>query len=348
MTLTPLLSELCSAPGVAGFEGPVQDLIRRRLLEMGIEPSADRLGNLVAHLPGEGPKVLLVAHSDEVGLIVRKIHPAGYLFIERIGGLSSEVLSGQRVQVWTTSGPVDGVICAFPQHLKKSRPSLELSDLFIDTGVQSRQEVLDLGIETGLPVTFQPSFHEHRGRVSGKSLDDRIGCYLLLRLAECLREAVLPCDLYLSFVVQEENLLRGAEPVAYSLQPDYVIGLDGTLAFDTPDLLDGQNEVVLGSGTVIKVMDHLRGMGIGFIPHLGLRRHLEAQAAAAGIPFQREVVTGLSTAASPLPFIRSGLPTAAVSFPLRYTHSPVEMADIQDIQHTLDLLIRLANNPWTG
>ncbi len=343
-----LLAELCTLPGIAGHEGPVSDRIQAALKSLGLESFRDRIGNLVARLPGNGRRGVIFAHMDEVGLIVRKIHPAGFIYVERVGGASAQVLSGQRVHLWTSEGPVTGAVGARHQHISNPQEVVDLANLYIDIGLDSRELVLGRGIQVGTPVTYAGGLDVLDRRVSGKSLDDRMGCFLLLRLAEMLRSHTLPVDLSLVFVVQEETILRGAVPAIYDLEPDWAVGLDATLAFDTPDLADGQNEIALGQGTVIKVMDHLRGQGLGFISHLGLRQHAERVAESRGIRIQREVVTGLSTAATPLPYLRSGLPVAAISFPLRYAHSPVEMVDLGDAQASLDLMEGLVLQPWEG
>ncbi len=141
-------------------------------------------------------------------------------------------------------------------------------------------------------------------------------------------------------------MLTAGVPVANSIQPDWILGVDGTLSFDTPDLANGQNTVALGAGPVFKVLDRIRGAGQGMVSHQGLRRHLETLARTAGIPFQREVVIGITTAVTPLPFAAAGIPTAAVSFPLRYSHSAIEIAGIDDIRARAGLLEQAVRSPW--
>jgi putative aminopeptidase FrvX len=238
------------------------------------------------------------------------------------------------------------VIGALPQHLANSHGIPGLAEMYIDIGVQSRLAAEEVGIEVGSPVAYASVFEIMNGRIASKAMDDRGGCTLLLQLAERIVADEVPADVFLVFAVQEETALRGAVPAIYEIQPDYAIGVDATLAFDTPDLNDGQTEVCLGGGVVFKVLDHIRGSGLGFISHPGLRRHLEQLAHEHEIPFQREVVTGLSTAATPLPYVRSGLPVAGVSFPLRYSHSPVEVADTTDLENTLALLELAVQHPW--
>jgi putative aminopeptidase len=339
---------LCAKPGLPGFEGPVAEFLASLLQARGIETRIDRIGNVIAHVPGNGPRAMLVAHMDEVGLLVRKLHPAGFLSVERLGGTSPHVLPGKRVLVWTEKGPLTGVMSAVPMHLTAETPQSGVPGMHIDLGVRGQAEAQALGVEVGLPVTYSPSFERLNHCVASKSLDDRLGCFLLLELAERVQSQGANCDRWLVFVVQEENRLMAGAPVANTIQPDWVLGVDGTLAFDTPDLPNSQNSVALGAGPVIKVMDRLRPSGQGLIAHQGLRRQLESLATAAGMPFQREVVIGISTAVTPLPFIAAGIPTAALSFPLRYSHSAIEMADIDDIQATAGLLEQAVMSPWQG
>jgi endoglucanase len=341
-----LLDRLCAAPGIPGFEGPAADVVRAQLEAWGIEYTSDGIDNLTAHIPGKGPKVALVAHLDEVGLIVRKIHPGGYLYVERLGGTSVHVLPGQHVDVWVDGRPIRGVVGALPQHLNPGGQSVSLETLYIDVGVGSAQAAIEMGLQVGTPVTYVPALVCLENKVVSKALDDRLGCHLLLRLAKAVIDVPPESDLYLVFTVQEETLQRAADPVIRQIQPDYVVGVDGTLAFDTPDLADGQNDIYLGGGTAIKVMDAIRGQGMGLVAHPPLRKHLERLAEEARIPFQREVLTGLTTAVTPLPYLFNGLPVAALSFPMRYAHSPVEMADLDDVENTYRLLEKLVRIPW--
>jgi len=341
-----LLAELCALPGVAGFEQPVAGRLQQELADMGISSRRDRIGNLIAHIPGSGPRLMLFAHMDEVGLLVRKIHPNGFLFVERLGGTSPHVLPGKKMLVWTAEGPIPGVVGALPMHLAADRSRTAVEEIYIDLGVRSRQQAETLGMEVGLPVTFAAEFFEFNGSIAAKSLDDRLGCWLLVELARRLIERPADCDLHLAFLVQEENVFFASLPAAQGIQPDYAIGVDATLAFDTPDLIDGQTDLHLGGGAVIKIMDRIRGSGIGFVAHSELRAHIERLAKDNGIPFQREIVIGLSTLASLLPFAGAGVPVAAVSFPLRYAHSALEVCDVSDVLAAGALLELAVRCPW--
>lgn len=342
------LENLCAAQGISGFEAPAAEAIKGCFNRMGIQSRLDKVGNLIVHLPGHGPRVLLVAHLDETGYIVRKILADGFLQLERVGGAAWPALIGQHVQVWTETGQVPGVIGMTPPHIAAGAVPADLGKLFVDIGVRSLSDAQTLGIEIGNPLTCKPIFQVMQRRVSAKALDDRAGCALLVHLAEQLLGTELNCDLYLAFVVQEENLLVGAQPVVFNIEPDWILGLDATLTYDTPDLGSAYSDVALGKGPAIKIMDHIRGRGQGFISHLELRKHIEYLAREEQIPLQREIATGISTAVAPLPFTQAGYPVAALSFPLRYSHSPAEVADLDDLSQTLDLLLAIVRSPWLG
>lgn len=343
-----LLAQLTALPGVSGFEEPVRHFIAQRLQQIDVPFQIDSLGNLVAHIPGNGPRVLFVAHTDEVGHVVSKVRSDGYLSIERIGGVSATALSGQAVQVWTANGFLPGVVGVYPQHLERLDPEPLQRRPFVDIGTRSREEALSCGVKVGAVVTYAPNFTRLNQRlIRSKALDDRVGCYLLLQLATQCREKHAPVDLFLAFTVQEESNLRGAVPVTRAVAPQYIIGLDITLAFDTPDLVPlEQSEVALGKGPALKVMDHLPGSLYGTIAHPGLRAHIESIATTRNIPLQYEVVMGLTTSISPLAFVETDIAAIGLSIPSRYNHSPVEVVSFDDIVAAGRLLQELVASPW--
>lgn len=343
-----LLESLCAASGVAGFEEPVARVLAGYLEQAGVACRQDRVGNLIARVPGEGPRVLLVAHMDEVGFMVRKVEKDGFVRLERVGGAALETLPGQHLMFAGEGGPVTGVVGMVPPHLQTAGKSAGLASIYVDLGARSREQVAKMGITVGTVAVYAPRFQVMQGCVSAKALDDRAGCALLAQLAGMAAAGSLPCDLSLAFVVQEENVLVGAQPVVHDLQPDWILGVDATLTYDTPELDSTYADMRLGDGPAVKVMDHIRGRGQGLVAHPALRCHIENTAQQAGLPLQREVAVGISTAVSPLPFQNAGFPTAAVSFPLRYSHSPAEVADVSDLNRTLSLLYHVLTNPWTG
>jgi len=332
-----LLEELTGIAGVSGREQKLAEVIRRNF-HSAFKISTDPLGNLIAHLPGSGPKLLLIAHMDEVGLIVQSISSQGFLMVERIGGISIRSLFGNRMDLWTGGKKLPAIVGVLPGHLDNQEP-VKMSDCYVDIGASSYHDAVEMGVQVGDVLTWPPDFQQlHESTISSKALDDRLGCFALLTLGEELAGETLHSDLYIAFVVQEETMLGGGLPVAYAVQPDLAIGIDGTLAFDTPDTQGSQSNTCLGKGPVLKWMDAIRGKQAVYVPDMNLNQQIRQIAHDKKIPLQHEVLTGLSTAITPIPYQGNGVRTAALSLPIRYHHSPIESANLNDVRTLIDLL----------
>ena len=341
-----MLALLSETPGLPGREALVMDRIQHALPEMWMAET-DLIGNLVCHNPeweGCGPKVMLMAHMDEVGLIVRRILPTGFLQVQRIGGMGVRALPGSRLNLWTSEGKcVPAQMGTLPQHLDTTT-FLSLDEMYIDIGVESQQEAAEIGVQVGDGITWESRFEQFgENSIRGKAFDDRLGCFVLLTLAHNLvAQKILPvCDLYFAFVVQEETRLTGGLPSVQRYDPEIVIGLDGTLPFDTPDLLNGQNDVHLGGGPALKWLEAIRGKMACTVPDMRLAQIVRNTAREFGIPLQDEVIVGIGTALNPVPYANEGVRIVGLSLPVRYHHSPVEMADLRDIKWMVSLLSEL-------
>ena len=332
-----LLARLTAVSGISGREWQVAELIRSALPAQ-YEVQQDALGNLTVHVPGKGKRVMLMAHMDEVGLIVRRVLENGFLRVERLGGINLHALPGSLLTLTTEKGSLDAVVGLLPQHLDNNAEP-ELNSLYLDIGAGSAREVSEMGVQVGDSLTWSaPLKRIGSKRVCSKALDDRLGCWVLLMLAEQIKPADLSCDLYLTFSVQEETMLKGGLPAVNTFAPEVVIGVDGTLTFDTPELIGEQSEIVIGGGPTVKWMDTIRGKQVTFVPDQDLVRYARQAAEQLHIPLQSEIVVGLSTAVSSIPLMGSGIATLALSLPIRYHHSPVEMADLSDVLHMVQLL----------
>ena len=336
-----ILSELTRLPGLPGREHLVASFIQKCLPKVKWQLHIDALGNLIAHFPGEGKRVMIMAHMDEVGLIVNRITPDGYLKVERMGGMGIDALPGNRLELWTSQGCYPAQVGVLPYHLN-NQASLDMASIYVDIGCRSQAEVVKMEVQVGDGLTWASSLQKlPNHRLSGKALDDRLGCLLLITLAQELIDHPSACDLIFAFVVQEETMLMGGLPVVQTWQPDIVIGIDGTLTFDTPDLNNQQCELVLGKGPALKLMDVLRGRQVSYVPNRELVQKIRSIAQDQSIPLQNEVIVGLSTALSPVPYASHGLATAALSLPIRYHHSPNEMVDLIDAEYLVQLLVAL-------
>lgn len=327
-----LLERVTSAFGVSGREEDV-----RRVVEGMIRPhaevSVDTLGNLIARKPGPGPRLLMVAHLDEVGLIVSEVEENGFLrFMTVGGGLQAWRLVGARVVF--ESGAVGVVGEEKVDEVKELRPA----KLFIDVGATSADEARALTGGIGAMASFAPDFAACGRRVIAKALDDRAGCALLVRLLIELQE--VPNELVAVFSVQEELGQRGARTAAYALEPAVAVAVDVTPAGDTPEA--ERRTVRLGEGPAVKVMDS------GLIAHPKVRELLFAAAAGEGLAYQREVLERGKTDAAAIQTTMAGVPSGAVSLPCRYVHSAGEVVDLEDLEGAYRLLRAVALTPLSG
>lgn len=341
-----LIKTLVDTPGVSGREYRVAEVITAALPQTGWQVDSDSIGNLTARKAGTGKKVLFVAHMDEVGLIVRRITPDGFLKIERLGGISVHTLPGSAMDLWTETGRLDALVGAEPAHLANGNTqALTSENLYVDVGASSLEDVRGLGVNVGDVLTWKSLLGRLTDqRIRGKALDDRLGCFTLIKLAELLETETVDADITLAFVVQEESMIFEAAPIVQRVDPDIVIGVDGTLPFDTPDIKEQQSEISLGNGPCIKLMDAIRGKS-AYLPNWALTQEIIRFMDHKGLPYQREIVIGLSTALSMVPFMNKGIRTASLSLPIRYHHSAVEVADVNDLFNLINLLLALlANN----
>lgn len=327
-----LLERLTRLSGVAGREERAREALAE-LLRPYADLRVDRLGNLIAHKPGPGPRLMLVAHLDEIGLIVTEVEEKGFLRFAQVGVLPPAWrLVGTRVVF------ADGVPGVVGQEKVEELKELRLAKLFVDVGATGADEARRLTGGTGAMASFAPTFTVSGRRVTAKSLDDRAGCALLVRLLAELSES--PNDLWVVFSVQEEVGQRGARTAAWGINPALAVAVDVTPAGDTPE--SERRTVRLGAGPAVKVMD------TGLIAHPLVRELLFATAEDEGLPYQREVLERGTTDAAPIQVNMEGVPAGVLSLPCRYVHSPAEMVDLDDLEAAYRLLRALALRPLAG
>lgn len=336
-----LIKSLVTTPGLPGREALITEKISQAIPSSGWEINQDPVGNLTARKSGQGKKLLFIAHMDEVGLIVRRITDDGFLKVERLGGIGVHVLPGSSMELWTSKGKsLEALVGAPSAHLVNGRSQdIEIEDLYIDIGAHSKEEARALGVNIGDGLTWKSDLQLLNGtRIRGKALDDRLGCFALIKVATLLGDIEQDYDIMVAFVVQEEAMLLEAAPIVRVFEPDIVIGVDGTLPFDTPDIDEPQSDLFLGKGPCIKLMDAIRGK-IAYLPSWDLTRTIIRYMDESGFVYQPEVVIGLSTAVSLVPFMNSGVKTACFSLPIRYHHSAVELADVYDLERLIEIMI---------
>ena len=331
-----LLEELSNAFGPSGCESEVRKVLIPVLRDRVDDLMIDALGNLIAFKRGTAPeprlKVMLDAHTDEVGLMITRLDKNGLLGFRAVGGIDERLLLAKGVLIGEKRLP--GVIIAPPVHLSKPeerKKVIPIEQMAIDVGASSRDEAQGL-VQVGDYATFDTRFEvltrDGLRTVKGKAFDDRIGCAVAAAVVEGEYEA----DLYLSFSAQEEVGLRGARVAAFRIQPDLAFALEGTICDDMPKDKDVSPTTELGKGPAITVMDR------SFIADKRLVQLLVDQAQALDIPVQFKQPGMGGTDAGAIHLSRTGVPSVALSVPCRYIHSPVSVASLEDFDHTVALL----------
>jgi putative aminopeptidase len=341
------LLTLMRLPGLAGHEQRVAAFVRERLREHVEEVREDRLGNVIATLPGSDPRapsVMLFAHLDSLGFVVRKIDADGFVRIHRLGGIPEKVLPGLRVEIGRADGgTLPAVIGMKAHHVtppeEKSRVN-PLAELFLDVGASDKAEAEAMGVRVGAPVTY--AGHAERlgaHRVSGTAVDNRSGCLVILETLRALARARPAATVHVVGTVQEEFNLRGALPVAQTLQPDIAICIDIAVSGDTPDLRDTV-DVRMGHGPTVSFYSfHSRGTLNGLLPHPALVRDVLETAQRQGIGVQRSTMFGGLTDASYVQLVGAGVACIDLGIPARFTHTPIESCDLRDVAALIDLLV---------
>jgi len=323
-----VIQELVESYGPSGVETQVRDAIRAYVEPLVDEVRVDALGSLIAHKAGDGQRLLLDAHMDEIGVMVTYIDEKGFARFTSIGGVSPLTCIGSRVAFEDGTLGVIGV-----EQKRDDRNKVpKLEQLYIDVGATGRD---DCPVQVGDPAVFVRPFTAQGTRLVAKAMDDRIGCAVLIETLRRLEDT--PHDLYVVFAVQEEVGLRGARTSAYGIEPDMAIAVDVTTTGDTPEARP--MAVKLGEGPAVKVQDR------GMIAHPRVRRLLIDRAAEAGIPYQLEVLEQGTTDAAAMQLARSGVPAGCLSIPCRYVHSPSEMVDEADVENGVRLLLEVLQKP---
>lgn len=345
------LIDLMGIPGLSGHEDRVRRAIAERLKVEGIASRSDRLGNLIATFDGDPdcPSVMLFTHMDQLGFIVRKIEDDGMIRVERLGGVPERALASQAVTLCVDDGrDVAGVLYNKSHHATQPDEKyvvLKAPELRIDTGHGSKAAVEAAGVKIGTPVVYRPQVLElANDRLAGTSVDDRAGCAVLLDVARALKARESGPTVHLVFSVQEEFNLRGAVVAAQTLKPDIAIQIDLMLATDTPEMAD-RGEMALGGGPGISLYSfHGRGTLNGVIPHPSAVRLFEDAAEAEDIPLQRSAQVGVLTDLSYVQLVGDGVVAIDVGFPMRYSHSSLEVCDLADLAKLTQLLLAALRN----
>ena len=313
-----LLNELTQGFGPSGREENISEIIKKQITPYVDEIKTDALGNLIARKKGNAKKIMVASHMDEIGVVVTFIDDNGFLRFSGVGGLNKQDILYKRVRF---ENGTEGVIGTEEENKDRL-----LSKMFIDIGAKDKADAEKL-VSIGDMAVFSGEMKVLGNTVISKALDDRVGCYILI---ETIKNIKSDNDLYFVFTVQEEVGLRGAKTAGYGVNPDYAVVIDVTDTGDTPKSPD--MALKLGGGAAIKVMDS------SVLCDSFIRTSLIECAKNNNIKYQLEVMQDGGTDAGAISLSRSGVKTGGISIPLRYMHSPSEMADISDIKACIELL----------
>lgn len=338
------LLEFAQYSGVSGFEHDIVRVIASQLKKVVDHLEVDHAGNIFATIHGANPglNLMIAAHTDQIGYVVKSIDAHGFIRFYGQGGVIPSLTVGRKVRIKGHLGIV-GVKAGHIQKPDEKVKIKEMHELYIDMGLNSREEVLALGIDTGTPITYAETIDEfyNRDLLAGPAVDNRLGCAILFLLLEELArpevKATLCGTICGVFTVQEEVGLRGAKIAAHRLNPELAIALDTIPAGDTPETnTPVELPIYLGQGPVIPVIS---GGGVrGNVMSTSVRDILTNRAKANNLPYQLAIFEGGTSDASAIHLEQDGIPTGAITIPRRYSHSPVEMADLRDAEAAYHLL----------
>ncbi|MDD3656911.1 MAG: M42 family metallopeptidase [Atribacterota bacterium] len=339
-----LLKKLCEAPGISGYESQITDIIQEGLKGICDKVEIDRLGNVIAlkkatkkEENSKAKKVMLAAHMDQIGFLVKSIDQNGFIRFAVVGGFDPKTLVAQRVIIHGKKRVI-GVIGSKPIHVleeteKKKAPAMK--EFFIDIGLEKKE--VEAIIQPGDAITFDRDFVQLNDKmVTSLALDNRAGVYVIMEAIRRVRNHHV--DIYAVATSQEEVGLRGATTSSYVIEPDIGIAVDVTMALDTPGIREEEKGCALGKGTAIAVMNS------SMIAHRGLFQFLKELAEKNNINYQMDVMERGGTDAGSIQKSRHGVITGGISVPTRYIHSVVEMCHIDDIEATIKLLVYFLEN----
>ncbi len=329
--------DLLSTPSPSGYEQAIQDVIRKYAKTFADTVTTDYHGNVIAAKNPDAPiRVMLAGHCDQIGLSVQYIDPEGFLYVIPLGGWDMVVLVGQKVLVWTKSGPINGVIGRKPIHLlspddRKKVP--EITDLWVDIGAKSKEEAEAL-VNVGDAITVELGHRMLRNNfISAPAMDDKSGAWVVMEALRRTNSKKLKCAVFSVATVQEEVGLRGAMSSAYDVNPDIGIAVDVTFSTDCPTIdKKSGSDIAVGSGPVITRGPNMNPRVVEQFRQIADKNKIPLQWCASGRP--------PGTDAAAIQVARGACASALVSIPNRYMHTPVEIVSLDDMDNAATLLAR--------
>jgi endoglucanase len=330
------LEKLSNAFGPSGNEEDVAEILGKELKEYADEVIVDKLGNILCHHEGKKgyPKIMLSAHMDEVGFIVTFIEDNGFLRFDTLGGITNNVMPGQKILFKGEKGFLKGIVGTKPPHIMtpdELNKMIPKEDLFIDIGADSLTQAQKKGADVGMLGVFDIEFEDlGDGYYRGKSFDDRAGCTVLAEVFKTLKDS--PHNVVAVGSVQEELGIRGARTAAWQVDPDYGLALEGTFVADVPGTRPDRVSSKIKGGPVVTIMDRTA------FTHPHVLKALIKAGKEKSIPYQFKKVPVGGTDAGAIHLTRAGVPSGTVAVPCRYIHGPASIIHVDDLKNTVRLV----------
>ena len=337
-----LLEQLSNAIGPSGAEEPVRALMVEHMKPLADELQYDGMGSVIARQGSSGPRVMVDAHMDELGGMIRRITPNGFLTMQMLGGWLDQALVDQRWIILGSKGPVHAVTGIRDTHVISAAERTQVfprDSLFLDIGAKDAAEVKAMGIEPGDPVAPDSQFTvmNGTGNYLGKAWDDRLGCALLIAVMERMAKQSHPNRIFYAATTQEELGVRGATTATEVIHPDIAIAIEGGVAGDTFAGHPEETQVSLGAGPALFLYDSLA------LPNRKFAALVKQTAADSHLPLQLDLVTGYGEDTAPIQLSNGGVPTVNLVAPVRYTHAHNGILNRRDFDELVDLVVALVS-----
>jgi endoglucanase len=335
-----LLERLSNAFGPSGFEEPVRKIMVDEMKPYAASLRFDGMGSIIAEQGTSGPRVMVDAHMDELGGMIRRVTPTGFLTMQMLGGWFDQALVDQRWVILGSKGPIYGVTGMRDIHVAPAEERTRVfprESVFLDVGAKSAEEVRQMGIEPGDPVAPDSPFRILNGTQNylGKAWDDRVGCAAVIEVMRRLKSGSHANHIFYAITTQEEIGLRGAHTAADAIKADIGISLEGGVSGDTPVGHPEESQAKLGAGPGLFLFDTSE------LPNRKLVAFVKQTAAGQNIPLQLDLVAGYGDDSAEIQKSNGGVPTVNLVIPLRYTHSHNGIMNRRDFDQEVDLLVSM-------
>ena len=328
-----MLKKLVEASSASGYEEGVRGIMTKELKKITDEVKVDNIGNIIAKKGTGSPKVMLAAHMDEIGLIVKYVNKEGFIIFDKLGGWDDRILPSQKVVIHGSKGKVTGVIGCKPPHIQEKEDQGKV----IKVKEKREDDVKKAGVNIGDFVTIKTDVEKLLGtRVTGHAFDNRIGCLVMIETAKRLKK--FKGTVYFVGTVKEEIGMIGVRGSAFSVNPDVMVALDTGIAGDTPGIQESEVPTKMNAGPSLDIKDSIS------VISPKVKKWVKDSADALKVKLQFDIMTGSATDASIVPTIREGIPAGALTVPTRYVHTPVEVADMNDVEDCVKLCVKMVEN----